>query len=67
MGPSGHWLIACLFQVSFPGGSVVKNLPATLWPRGDTGSIPGLGIKFLMSVMNSSLGPPGQLLSCRRT
>ena len=28
------------FRVGFPGGTVVKNLPAN---AGDTGSIPGLG------------------------
>ena len=27
----------------FPGGSVVKNLPANAGNAGDTGSIPGLG------------------------
>ena len=28
---------------SFPGGSVVKNLPAKAADSGDVGSIPGLG------------------------
>ena len=28
---------------SFPGGSVVKNLPAKAGDTGDVGSIPGLG------------------------
>ena len=28
---------------AFPGGSVVKNLPANAGDAGDTGSIPGLG------------------------
>ena len=29
--------------MGFPGGSVVKNLPANAGDSGDTGSIPGLG------------------------
>ena len=29
--------------MGFPGGSVVKNLPANARDAGDTGSIPGLG------------------------
>ena len=29
--------------LGFPGGSVVKNLPATAGDAGDTGSIPGRG------------------------
>ena len=33
-------LSAVYYTMSFPGGSVVKNLPAT---AGDTGSIPGSG------------------------
>ena len=28
---------------SFPGGSVVKNLPANVGDAGDVGSVPGLG------------------------
>ena len=35
-----YWI---LFQLDFPGGSVVKNLPASAGDTGDTGSIPGLG------------------------
>ena len=30
--------------MGFPGGRVVKNLPANTGDRGDTGSIPGSGI-----------------------
>ena len=29
--------------MGFPGGSAVKNLPATAGEAGDMGSIPGLG------------------------
>ena len=29
--------------MDFPGGSAVKNLPASAGDTGDTGSIPGLG------------------------
>ena len=29
--------------MSFPGGSVVKNLPTNAGVTGDTGAIPGLG------------------------
>ena len=36
------------FHLSFPGGSVVKNLPAN---ARDTGSIPGLG-RFCMPWSN---------------
>ena len=38
MAPGGNW-VRHLPQ-GFPGGSVVKNLPAN---AGDTGSIPGSG------------------------
>ena len=31
------------FIVGFPGGSVVKNLPANSRDAGDVGSIPGMG------------------------
>ena len=31
------------FQLGFPGGAVVKNLPANAGDAGDTGSISGLG------------------------
>ena len=30
------------FKLGFPGGSVVKNLPASAEDMGDEGSIPGL-------------------------
>ena len=33
-------LLCCL---GFPGGSVVKNLPASAGAAGDAGSVPGLG------------------------
>ena len=29
--------------MGFPGGPVVKNLPANSWNTGDVGSIPGSG------------------------
>ena len=29
--------------MGFPGGAVIKNLPATAGDAGDMGSIPGLG------------------------
>ena len=32
-----------IYMMGFPGGSVVKNLPANAGDIGDTGSIPGLG------------------------
>ena len=32
-----------IFPAGFPGGSVVKNLPANAGDTGDTGSIPGSG------------------------
>ena len=35
-----YWI---LFHLDFPGGSVVKNLPASAGDTGDIGSIPGLG------------------------
>ena len=31
------------FLMGFPGGAVIKNLPATAGDAGDMGSIPGLG------------------------
>ena len=41
------WIIFFVFIRSlyrdFPGGSVVKNLPANAGDTGDMGSIPGLG------------------------
>ena len=33
-------LYTTVYKIGFPGGSVVKNLPAN---TGDSGSIPGLG------------------------
>ena len=41
-----------LFNRGFPGGSVVKNLPAN---AGDTGSILGLGSKILHAMGQLSL------------
>ena len=38
-----HTYIVCLIDCSFPGGSVVKNLPAKAGDEGDAGSIPGSG------------------------
>ena len=35
--------IETLYILSFPGGSVVKNLPASAEEAGDSGSIPGSG------------------------
>ena len=35
-----YWI---LLHLDFPGGSAVKNLPASAGDTGDTGSIPGLG------------------------
>ena len=35
-----YWI---LLHLDFPGGSAVKNLPASVGDTGDTGSIPGLG------------------------
>ena len=32
-----------IFIMSFPGGSVIKNLPASAGDTGHVGSIPGLG------------------------
>ena len=32
-----------LFHLGFPGGSVLKNVPASARDTGDRGSIPGLG------------------------
>ena len=31
------------YTYTYPGGSVVKNLPANVGDTGDAGSIPGLG------------------------
>ena len=41
----GKWLELRQRQTSheFPGGAVVKNLPASAGDTGDTGSIPGAG------------------------
>ena len=36
-------LVGSLHLMSFPGGSVVKNLPASAGDTGDMGSIPGSG------------------------
>ena len=38
-----HTYIVCRIDCSFPGGSVVKNLPAKAGDEGDAGSIPGSG------------------------
>ena len=35
--------IELLTKRAFPGGSVVKNLPANAGDTGDSGSVPGLG------------------------
>ena len=32
-----------IFIMSFPGGSVIRNLPASAGDTGDAGPIPGLG------------------------
>ena len=32
-----------MYSLGFPGGSVVKNLPANAGAAGDAGSVPGLG------------------------
>ena len=39
------WLVIVVFNgyLGFPGGSVVKNLPANIGDSGDVGSIPGSG------------------------
>ena len=42
--PQAHYKKWVYFQLGFPGGTVVKNLPDTAGYAGDTGSIPGLGI-----------------------
>ena len=43
-----HWQPVLLYNyptqlLGFPGGAVVKNLPASAGDAGDPGSIPGLG------------------------
>ena len=32
-----------IYQMGFPGGAVIKNLPANVRDTGDVGLIPGLG------------------------
>ena len=36
-------LFVSIFHMGFPGGTVLKNLPATVGDERDTASIPGLG------------------------
>ena len=49
-------------RVGFPGGTVVKNLPANAGDIGDVGSIPGLGRSLVggngNSLQYSCLGNP---------
>ena len=40
-----HYLISKFYYRDFPGGTVVKNLPAN---AGDMGSIPGLGRSHML-------------------
>ena len=41
---AGHdWVTEQLYNMGFPGGSVVKNPPANAGGSGDVGLIPGLG------------------------
>ena len=39
----GRFLVKASLAAGFPGGSVVKNLPASTGDAGDVGSIPGVG------------------------
>ena len=57
MNYNGAWVRVKRTQKGFPGGSVVKNLPAN---AGDTGSIPDLGRSH---VPGGNSTPAPQLLS----
>ena len=53
-----HFALGVEYNENFPGGSVVKNLPANAGVVGEASSIPGPGVENGNLLQYSCLGNP---------